>query len=326
MAASDIAEMANGLAGRGEVGKAYSLLLARSKSDPQASFTLAQWRMSGQVIRRDIGEARRLFGLAAKRGHTEALDCYIALLASGAGGIGRRWSKAVKLLKASGDPEHRRQLDCLKDMNIDADGDPKEDIASIRERVPSLIWEIPSFLTSAEARYLTSLALPRMQPSVVVHPATGELVFDPVRRSSAAAFPFLAENPVVHAINRRIAKATDTACEQGEPMQILGYERGQEYRTHSDAIANEPNQRILTFLVYLTEDFEGGETSFPKLDLAIRGKVGDALLFSNVDAAGRPEPSMVHAGLPVIRGRKLLLSKWIRKNPLDLRGAPDRPF
>ena len=35
---------------------------------------------------------------------------------------------------------------------------------------------------------------------------------------------------------------------------------------------------------------------------------------------------MWHAGLPVTRGRKLMLSKWIRDKPLDLAGPPGRPF
>ena len=37
---------------------------------------------------------------------------------------------------------------------------------------------------------------------------------------------------------------------------------GQEYRPHFDAIGNADNQRVLTFLVYLNDDYEGGETDF----------------------------------------------------------------
>jgi prolyl 4-hydroxylase len=152
------------------------------------------------------------------------------------------------------------------------------------------------------------------------------VVQDPIRTSLGAAFPFTAEDPVLHAINRRIAKLTGTSYEQGEPLQVLSYAPGQQYRLHSDALPSGTNQRVLTLLVYLNNDFEGGETAFPDLGISHRGGAGDAIVFANVDAAGRPEMRARHAGLPVRRGRKWLLSKWIRERPLDLSGPPGRPF
>jgi len=53
----------------------------------------------------------------------------------------------------------------------------------------------------------------------------------------------------------------------------------------------------------------------------VKGSTGDALIFRNVDASGRPDPAARHAGLPVIRGEKLIASRWIRERPLD----PERP-
>jgi prolyl 4-hydroxylase len=65
-------------------------------------------------------------------------------------------------------------------------------------------------------------------------------------------------------------------------------------------------------LVYLSDDYEGGETSFPHTGLSFRGRAGDALLFRNAGADGRPDPLSLHAGLPVTRGTKYLASRWIR--------------
>ncbi|HEU0134522.1 MAG TPA: 2OG-Fe(II) oxygenase, partial [Allosphingosinicella sp.] len=84
------------------------------------------------------------------------------------------------------------------------------------------------------------------------------------------------------------------------------------YKPHMDALPAEPNQRILTALLYLSEDYEGGETSFPRTGLSYRGAAGDALIFSNVGADGRADPLALHAGLPVTRGTKYLASRWIR--------------
>ncbi len=62
----------------------------------------------------------------------------------------------------------------------------------------------------------------------------------------------------------------------------------------------------LTFMVYLCDDFEGGETTFPDLQKVIEPKAGSALLFQ-------------HAGQRVTRGTKLVLRsdvlfRW-RKQP-----------
>lgn len=47
-----------------------------------------------------------------------------------------------------------------------------------------------------------------------------------------------------------------------EPLQILRYQPGEEYRPHYDTLARMQNQRVLTFLIYLNEDYDGGETLF----------------------------------------------------------------
>jgi prolyl 4-hydroxylase len=211
-------------------------------------------------------------------------------------------------------------------MALDEEGEFLGESASECLSDDPMIHRFPAFLTSDECDYLAETALPRLQPAVVIHPTTGAFLRDPVRTSTSAGFPFVAEDPVLHAINRRIARATGTSYEQGEPLQVLSYEPGQQYKLHSDALPGQGNQRVVTFLVYLNDDYAGGETSFPDLGIAVRGAVGEGLIFHNVDAHGQPHPRARHAGLPVSRGRKLILSKWIRSDPLDLSGPPGRPL
>jgi prolyl 4-hydroxylase len=71
-------------------------------------------------------------------------------------------------------------------------------------------------------------------------------------------------------------------------------------------------QRVATVLIYLNEDFEGGETSFPRLGINHRGKAGDALIFGNVDGSGAPDERAQHAGCPPTRGEKWVFSQWVR--------------
>ena len=324
--ASAQAEM---LARSGRVTEAVAALTrAIATGDAAAAYTFGNWRMTGDLIRRDLGAARELFARASALGLAEAEPVYLALLANGAGGSGRQWLAALDRLRqrAASDPLARQQSALLDRMALNADGDPATPaIGETLSEAPRLT-RFPAFLTAEECAYVIRRAEPLLEPSVVVHPSTGQLVRDPIRTSQAAAFPFIREDPVFHAINRRIAAATGTTYEQGEPVQVLSYEPDQEYKLHSDALPPGANQRVMTFLVYLNDRYQGGETFFPTGEITVRGQPGDALLFHNVDSAGRPDADARHAGLPVRKGRKLLLSKWIRSAPLDLRGPPGRPF
>ena len=321
---SAAADRAESLAAQGRVAEALAMLdQAIADGDALAALTLADWRMAGSLIPRDLGVARRLYGHAAELGSDEAAPVHIALLANGAGGSGRYWGQALALLeaRASHDPAARRQVALLAQMGLDAVGDPLA--AAERSIIHDLprIELLPQFLTGDECRYLAEIALPRLAPSVVFDPNTGQQRQDPVRTASSAGFPFVAEDPVLHAINRRIAAATATRYEQGEPLQVLSYSAGQEYKLHSDALpGGGVNQRVATFLVVLSDGYSGGATAFPRLGLELTGQPGDALSFSNTDSVGQPDPAMWHAGLPVGHGHKLMLSKWIREADLDLAG------
>lgn len=325
---SPAAERANALAQKGAVADAYALLeQAIAVGDGMAAACLADWRMTGQIVRRDIGTAQGLYRRALELGVDAAADPYLALLASGAGGASRDWAAVLALLaERKHDPAARRQAELLAAMALTQTGDPYETPPARPLQASPHVATIPSFLTPGECHYLTELATPRLQPSQVVDPRSGQLILDPVRIARAAGFPLVLEDPVLHAINRRIAAATGTEWAQGEPMQVLCYRPGEEYKLHSDALPPGPNQRVATFLVALNDDYEGGETHFPAIDLAWRGRTGDALFFRNVDGAGAPNPAARHAGCPVRRGTKFLLSRWIRERPLDLSGPPGKPF
>jgi prolyl 4-hydroxylase len=70
-------------------------------------------------------------------------------------------------------------------------------------------------------------------------------------------------------------------------------------------------------LVWLNEDYQGGETHFPTAGLRLKGRRGDALLFRNTGPDGRRDPASGHAGLPVASGEKLIASRWIRERPFE---------
>jgi prolyl 4-hydroxylase len=200
-------------------------------------------------------------------------------------------------------------------MAIDDVGDPTSmpDREPVSE-TPYVFW-VRGLFSQDECQALIEFAQPILNPSVIVDPATGQMRADPIRTSEAATFPWIDETPFIHAVNRRIAGASGTTVEQGEPLQVLRYAPGQQYRSHSDALPHADNQRVMTALVYLNDGFDGGETSFPAPQLKLRGRIGDALFFRNLNAAGQPDTRATHAGLPVTKGEKWLASRWIRERP-----------
>ena len=301
------------------------LIRAAESGETQAAAALAQWRIAGTIVRRDLAEARRLLALAGAKGDSGAALLHAYFLAGGTGGPDR-WGEALRALDrlARRDRGAADQLRLLRAMALDPDGFPRTRPEARPLSGSPWVAAAPGFLTAAECAYLRRAAEPAMQPSVVVDPATGAMVPHPVRSSDAAMFGVHAEDLVVNAINRRIAALSGTAPAQGEPLQVLRYRPGGEYKAHMDALPAEPNQRILTVLVYLSDDYEGGETQFPRTGLAFRGRIGDALLFRNARPDGSADPMALHAGLPVTKGVKYLASRWIRAERFTY--PPPRPL
>ncbi|HEX4736472.1 MAG TPA: 2OG-Fe(II) oxygenase [Allosphingosinicella sp.] len=310
-----IADQAEMLANTGRAGEAAQLLFsAAAGGDAEALATLAQWRISGHVIRRNLPAARALLARAGAAGHRDSALLHSYFLASGTGGDAD-WAAALAEMRslASERPAAAAQFRLLETMDSDGEGVPRSVSETRQLSSAPYVIAAEGFATAAECDYLINAAKGLLAPSMVVDPRSGRLVPHPIRTSDGAVFGVHTEDLVVNAINRRIAALSGTAIEQGEPLQILRYRRGAEYRAHMDALPAEPNQRILTVLVYLTDDYEGGETSFLRTSLSFKGKKGDALLFRNVTATGEPDQAALHAGLPVTRGVKTIASRWIRE-------------
>jgi prolyl 4-hydroxylase len=280
--------------------------------DPDALFQLATWSLTGEKGEVNLARARDLYRSAGEAGRFDGAIIYVNFLANGTGGASD-WPRAVELLGrlAPHDPQCRQQLELIGKMTLTSNGDPVSvPEGCLRSERPHVV-QVPGLFTEEECRFLIELSEPLVQPSVVESFA-GQMMRDPGRSSDSIGFGWAIENPAVHALNRRIAAASGTKVDQGEPLQILRYRPGQEYRSHYDAIPGFTNQRALTFLVWLNEGYEGGETIFLNNNLKAKGPAGDGLLFRNADEQGERDNASAHAGLPVTGGEKWLASRWIR--------------
>jgi predicted 2-oxoglutarate/Fe(II)-dependent dioxygenase YbiX len=83
-----------------------------------------------------------------------------------------------------------------------------------------------------------------------------------------------------------------------ERLRFYRYDVGQQFEWHYDGAFERDNgeRSQLTFMIYLNDDFEGGETSFERTSIVPQR--GMALFFVH---------QILHKGQPVVRGRKYVL-------------------
>ncbi len=284
-----------------------------ARADPEALFTLAEMKWRGGMVPQDLPAARDLYRRAGEAGNVSGAVCYTNLLASGIAGP-RDWPLALARLRAEARAQAARLavLKAVERMAIDEAGDPLSTPAGEPLSTSPEVTLFPRLFTAAECDFLRGLAEPGYAPSIV-NDSLGRQVRDPIRTSDGAAIGWLMEDPATHALTRRLAAISGTSAEQGEAMQILRYQPGQQYHRHLDFVRAAANQRFLTALVYLNDDYRGGETVFPKAGVSVKGHKGDALLFRSALADGRPDMMSEHASLPVTSGTKYLASRWIRE-------------
>ncbi len=72
---------------------------------------------------------------------------------------------------------------------------------------------------------------------------------------------------------------------------------------------------MITFILYLNDDYEGGETAFPTLGFSHKGHIGEGIYFVNALPDMQPDLRMLHAGRPTTRGEKWIVTQFIRNRP-----------
>ena len=287
-----------------------------ARGDPGAMFVLADWQLRGTPVPQDLPQARELFRRAAEAGLVTAGLFYTNLLALGVGGP-RDWPEALHRLRAEAakNPRRTQALLLIERMALTNEGDPIDPPLGTLLSEKPYVMLFPQLFSEAECDHLLAVAEKEFLPSRVIDSVTGEEYHDPIRTSEGSTIHWLIDDPAIHALERRLGAASGTRAEQGEPLQVLRYLPGQQYHPHKDFVPGRANQRLTTGLVYLNEDYEGGETCFVRTGLKVKGKKGDAIFFRNLLADGSADELAEHAGLPVTRGVKLLASRWICTHP-----------
>lgn len=282
-----------------------------------------------------------LIAIAADHGNPDGLARLAALTAAGAY-VPQSWSGALELLSRAaeaGSIDARGQLQALA-TDRSAPGDWRRLADSIdvdawltppsREPICETprVRKVKGFVTREVCRWLISRARDRLKPAGVFDSETGASKLDRARTCSHHLFDFAGADLVVLLLRARIAALVQLPPQMMEPPQVLHYQPGQEFKPHYDNIRQDggtyggdyDGDRIVTFLLYLNDGYEGGELDFPRAGFRCKGGAGDAIYFALIDAAGAPDKLSLHAGLPVTKGEKWLFSQWIHDRALPIEG------
>ena len=314
------------------------VLRGRARTGDVVALTeLGKRLLTGDGVRPEPAQAAAYLSEAAGRGGAEAN----ALVARFAGwGVLRPRDLAAaldSLQRAAnlGWLPSQRELQCLA-------RDSGSDWGALRRRVDVAQWTrapdatvlsdsprinaIEGFATPAECAWLIGCGEHGMRRAQVYRRDAPGHAEAESRTNTESDFTFWNADLVLGLMRDRIAACIGADTRFFEVTKLLRYEPGQQFGLHADfqepttpALARElelHGQRVLTFLVYLNDEYTGGETEFPRVGLRFRGRRGDALCFVNADTGGNPDHRTVHAGLPPASGTKWLLSQWVRNRPV----------
>jgi len=293
---------------------------------------------------------------AAKKGSAEAIMRLAVLSATGAY-MKQSWTDAITLLSAAAErgcePAQRQLRVLCADRELaaqDADkGQSPADFWQLLARgidiahwtaaadcktlhESPLVRTCPAFIPGRLGRWLIDQSQGKLGRATVYDAVRGEDTTHEIRTNRAGIFNLMQTDLVHSVIQARMSATCGVTFHNLEAPAILHYEVGEQIGEHYDFVdprtpsyAQEielRGQRVITFLVYLNDGYEGGNTCFPKLGLSHHGRLGEGLYFVNALSDGSPDLRTVHAGEPPTSGTKWILSQFIRDR--QVLGTGDR--
>lgn len=226
------------------------------------------------------------------------------------------------------------------------------------------VFLVHDFVAEAEADALKAKALDPSNPWKIQRSTTGHESWsdsnegrEEVASTRTSMNGFDVDSPTAMAIKRRVfsllrVEAYDEQLADG--IQVLRYRLRNAYIPHNDYFEKDTSadfnwnpqtggsNRFATVFLYLSDDFEGGQTVFPRAtnrtgvkpprqasalfkagswesemveqcygNLAVRPKKGNALLFYSQNADLTLDENSIHGGCPVLKGEKWAANVWV---------------
>lgn len=177
------------------------------------------------------------------------------------------------------------------------------------------LWELYNVLTEDECKKIIQMGEEEGFYESRVYNKNGQDELDTKNRLSGTISFTNKSDPVIMRISEMTEQLTGLPIENQEFLQLTKYNEGGKYKPHFDTgIGDTDNKgagdRRATFLIYLNDDFKGGETNFPSIGLTIQPKRGKAILFWNTDKDENIYEESKHQGMSVLEGQKYICTKW----------------
>lgn len=286
------------------------ILEAASKGNAEAVAMVAVFQCTGIYQQKNWGQALNTLAHAAELGSYSAREQLV-------------------LLAEAGEPATDKNLVENTDPAYWSDYPTNINIQKWLTSPPGLVLHedplvksFPDLLPAPVCRLLIRQSAHRLQPSLV-YDAENKRNYRSKTRTNSIAEYNLVENEVIHfLIQERMSAACGVPMIQMEATAILNYKPGQEISDHFDFVDPDlPNyqqeiaengQRIITFLIYLNDDYSGGETAFLEMGITHKGRTGEGLYFVNALPNGDSDLRTLHAGMPPETGEKWIVSQFIR--------------
>lgn len=283
---------------------------ASTRGGAEAAALLAVLYAVGASQRHDLGAALDSLIAAAERGWLPA-QSQLEVLAASTG------SRATEENRAATDTGRWRTLGQSIDLAAWQTAPAAKDLSE-----SPLIRLYPAFASEAVCGWLIDRARGRLSRALVYEAVSKQVTVRATRTNTAALFNLLDTDLVFVLTQLRMCACLGVPLRQFEASTVLHYDVGEEITAHFDFVdPNVPDyeqelarrgERIVTFLVYLNDDYAGGETTFPRLDLEHKGRRGDALFFVNALSDGTPDERTLHEGKAPVRGEKWIVSQFVR--------------
>jgi prolyl 4-hydroxylase len=178
----------------------------------------------------------------------------------------------------------------------------------------------PNFITKEDANYILDIAEHNYKESTIVKGDINE-----IRKSQT--YWLSKDDPVAEKIIKNVCKIDGHSIEQAEDIQVVKYEPNGFYKEHHDSCCDNDDRcnefmkdgnRIVTMIIYLNDDFEGGSTKFPNLNKEYKPNKYSGLLFYPMNKDGdKCHENSLHAGMPITKGEKYIANVWIREKTLN---------
>jgi prolyl 4-hydroxylase len=292
-------------------------------------------------------EGLQFLGEAFEKGNAGAANRIAALTALGVRtpanwSLGREW--LVKAATKGSAPAQRQLLALCDDRVLAARAAGMQqvpwkelasaiDLAAWRVSPPAIhlsddprVSIFPGFLRPELCEVLIGFADGHLEPALVYDANNRKDIVDAHRNNTLARFGMDSVEFAHVLVQARMSAACGLPVLHFEAPTELHYSPGEQITDHFDFVDPQTThdyageiarngQRFITFIVYLNDDYDGGETAFPTLGMTHKGSRGEGIYFVNVLPDLSPDLRMLHAGCPTTRGEKWIITQFIRSRP-----------